>query len=152
MKFNFKNYKFLKFKNNLRANSIIYICNTKTKKNFIKTMQYYNGLNFHCHKINNSLVKSCLRNSTYLNYINMFSGLTLLAELNNYEKLNMTSDLKKLREEHIIIGLNINNKVYVINENINKLVRFNFVEDSKSLLHMFKTNLKSLKKFRNNVI
>ena len=150
MCFNFKSYQFLNFKKKLKTKSIIYICNTKNKPNFIEEMQYNKNLNFYFYKINNSLIKKCLKKSILLNYSNMFTSTIIIAELNNFN--NFKKNFKKLNENNIIVGLNINNKIYVYDEKINKLVLLNFKKDQKNFLNLLKINLKNLKKFRNNVI
>ena len=150
MCFNFKSYKFINFKKKLKNKSIIYICNTKTKSNFIKEMQYNKSLNFNFYKLNNSLIKKCLEKSIFLNYSNLFSSSTVIAELKSLNDLK--KNLKKLNENNIIISLNINNKIYVNEKKINKLILLNFKKDQKNFLNILKISLKKLKKFRNNVI
>lgn len=150
MCFNFKSYQFLNFKKKLKNKSIVYICNTKNKSNFIKEMQYNKNLNFYFSKINNSLIKKCLEKSIFLNYLNLFTSSIVIVELNNFNDLK--KNLKKLKENNIIISLNINNKIYIYDSKINKLVLLNFKKDQKNFLNILKINLKNLKKFRNNVI
>ena len=144
MCFKFKTYKFLNFKKKLKEKSIIYICNTKNKSNFIKEMQHNKKLNFILYKINNSIIKKCLENSSLSNYSNLFTSSVLLAELTKSD--NFKKNLKNLNKNSIIIGLNINNKIYIYDNKINDLITLSFKNDHKNLLKLLKINLKSLKK------
>ena len=150
MCFKFKTYKFLNFKKKLKEKSIIYICNTKNKSNFIKEMQHNKKLNFIFYKINNSIIKKCLENSSLSNYSNLFTSSILMAELTEFN--NLKENLKNLNKNNIIIGLNINNKIYIYDNKIINLIMLNFKNDHKNFLKVLKLNLKNVKKFRNNVI
>ena len=146
MNFNFKTYKFLNLKKKIKKKSIIYICNTKNKSSFIKEMQHNKNLNCYFYKINNSIIKKCLEKSIFSNFSNIISSNTLIIELKKIKKL------KEIKRNNIIIGLNLNNKIYIYDNKIMKLILLNFKNDQKNLLKTFKTNLKILKKLRNNVI
>ena len=149
MKFTLENYKFLKIKNYLRDNSILYIYNVKTKKKFIKDMQFYNKLNVNCYKISNSLMKLNLKDSTYTNYNCLVSGLINIIKINN----NTDNNLLKLNSNGILLGIKLNNKLYLkkIYNNQSSL-KFDYKKDSTNLLQILRKNLKKVKTFRNNVI
>ena len=149
MSFDSNNYKLLNFKKNIRESSIAYVCNTKTKKNFVIHMQYHELSNFDCHKIDNSVVGKCLKSSTHANYRHLFSGLVSLAKPKNTK--TMTKDLKKLSEGHLLLGLNVNNKIYTLNDKVTETMLGCFERDHKGVLKLFKISQKNLKKFRNNV-
>ena len=65
-------------------------------------MQYNKSLNFNFYKLNNSLIKKCLEKSIFLNYSNLFSSSTVIAELKSLNDLK--KNLKKLNENNIIIS------------------------------------------------
>ena len=147
MNFNLKTFKFLKLKKKLKKNSIIYICNTKNKSNFIKEMQYKHSLNLNIYKINNSITKKCLKNSIFCNHLFLFSSFIILAEIEN-DSVN----LNKLNQNNLIISAIINNKIYKYDKKLFDFISLNYEKDQKNLFKLFKNNLKSLKKIRNNVI
>lgn len=143
MKSNFKNFKVENFKKKFRKNSVLYICNIKTGNNFINDMQYYQNFNFDCHKISNIIAKKCLENSSYINYVALFSGLTALTKFNNHA--GITKNIKELNKKHILLGLNVNNKIYMFDKKLVKNLLLNFDKDYKKFLTNFLSNFRFFK-------
>ena len=147
MNFNLKTFKFLKLKKKFKKNSIIYICNTKNKSNFIKEMQYKHDLNLGFYKVNNSITKKCLKNSIFHNHLFLFSSFIMLAEVKN-----SCINLDKIHKNNLITSTVINNKIYGYDEKLFSIISLNYENDQKNLLKVFKNSLKTFKKIRNNVI
>ena len=144
MKSEFKDFKIEIFKEKLKKDSVIYICNAKANKSFISDMQYYTNFDFDCHKVTNIVTRKCLLTSSYINYTALFSGLITLAEFKN--STDITKNYKELNKKHILLSININNKIYTSNEKMIKNLLLNFKSDSRGFLTYFSTNVKNFKK------
>ena len=123
MKLILKDYKFSKLKGYLKKNSILFIYNSKIKKQFIQNIQKFKKINVKCYYVSNSLMKKCLSNSIYSNYTFLVSGLVL------FQEITEKSNLKKLNKQDILLGIKLNYKNEITN-----------------LLKTFKQSTKILKK------
>ena len=142
MKHILKDYKFSKLKGYLKKNSILFIYNSKIKKQFIQSIQKSKKTNVKCYYVSNSLMKKCLSNSIYSNYTFLVSGLVSLHEIT--EK----SNLKKLNKQDILLGVKLNNKIYIsTNLTLQKNIKLNYKNEITNLLKTFKQSTKILKKF-----
>lgn len=115
----------------------------KTDTNFINEMQYYNNFAFDCHKVSNIITKKCLENSSYINYLTLFLGLIALTEFKS--STDTTKNMKKLNEKHILLGLNVNNKIYTSDKKLVKNLLLNFDKDYNKFLTNFLSNFKFFK-------
>lgn len=142
MKLILKNYKFSKLKGYFKKNSILFIYNSKIKKQFIQKMQKFQKTDVNCYYVSNSLMKKCLNNSIYSNYIFLISGLVLLKEI------TVKTKITELDKQDIIIGIKINNKIYIVtNSLLKKNKKLNYKNEVINLLKTFKQSTKILKKF-----
>ena len=106
-------------------------------------MQYYNNFDFDCHKVSNIITKKCLENSSYINYVTLFLGLIALTEFKN--STDATKNIKELNKKQILLGLNVNNKIYTFNKRLVKNLLLNFDKDYKKILTNFLSNFKFFK-------
>lgn len=142
MKLILKSYKLSKLKNYFKDNSVILIYNIKTKKEFIDNMQHFKKSNFSSYSVSNSLIKKCLKNSIYLNYISLISSLIILIRIKN------NSNLTKFNKQNLLLGIKINNKIYSVNNNIfdKKNLAFNYKQEVTNLVKIFKQSTQFVKK------
>lgn len=142
MKLILKNYKFSKLKGYFKKNSILFIYNSKIKKQFIRRMQKFQKTNVNCYYVSNSLMKKCLNNSIYSNYMFLISGLVLLKEI------TVKTKLTELDKQDIIIGIKLNNKIYIAtNSTLKRNKELNYKNEVINLLKTFKQSTKILKNF-----
>lgn len=142
MKLILKNYKFSKLKGYFKKNSILFIYNSKIKKQFIRRMQKFQKTNVNCYYVSNSLMKKCLNNSIYSNYMFLISGLVLLKEI------TVKTKLTELDKQDIIIGIKLNNKIYIAtNSTLKRNKALNYKNEVINLLKTFKQSTKILKNF-----
>lgn len=140
MKLILKNYKFSKLKGYLKKNSILFIYNSKIKKQFIQNIQKSKKINVKSYYVSNSLMKKCLSNSIYSNYTFLISGLVL------FQEITEKSNLKKLNKQDILLGIKLNNKIYIVtNPIIQKNIKLNYKNEITNLLKTFKQSTKILK-------
>ena len=141
MKLILKNYKFSKLKGYFKKNSILFIYNSKIKKQFIQNMQKFQKTNVNCYYVSNSLMKKCLSNSIYSNYTFLISGLILLKEI------SIKTKLTELGKQDIIVGIKLNNKIYIVTNSIlQKNIKLNYKNQVINLLKTFKQSTKIVKK------
>ena len=142
MKLILKDYKFSKLKGYLKKNSILFIYNSKIKKQFIQNIQKFKKNNVKSYYVSNSLMKKCLSNSIYYNYTFLVSGLVL------FQEITEKSNLKKLNKQDILLGIKLNNKIYIAtNPILQKNIKLNYKNEITNLLNTFKKSTKLLKSF-----
>lgn len=140
MKLILKDYKFSKLKGYLKKNSILFIYNSKTKKQFIQNRQHFQRINVQCHYISNSLMKKCLSNSIYSNYTFLISGLVLL------KNISIKTKLIEMNKQDILLGIKLNNKIHIVTNSIlQKNIKLNYQNQVINLLKTLKELTKTVK-------
>ena len=95
-------------------------------------MQYYDRFDCDCNQISNIVTQKCLGNSSYVNYLAIFSNLIMLAEFRN--STSIIKNVEELNKEHILLGINVNNKIYIFDEGMMKNLFLSFDKDCENFL------------------
>ena len=156
MDYNLKKYKVLKFKNYLKNCSFLLIFHSSkiSSKDYIKIEQTFKKLKLKNYKILNGISSKTLKNSIYIKYYNLISGLMLFIKPSfkstSIKLIELKKDLKFL-----LLTVKLNNKMYSVSQ-INSIKEFSYkknIFDLYKLLAKTKKNSYVLKKInRNNVI
>ena len=150
MKLEKNNYKILKTKKYIKNNSLFFIFNGHVNtKNLTLAQQNFLKLNLNSHKIYNSLTKTILKNSIYINYSFMVRGSMIFVTLVN-KKINLKmKNLIDYNKTFKLICLKLNHKIYSFLQ-IKNITNLNFKKNififCNTIKRSIKTSIYKLKK------
>ena len=134
MKFEFRNYQYLKIKNYLKINKFfIFLNSSKIKtKNWIEAEQSLHKLKLNYNKSYTKITRYLIKNSIFYSSLTLISGMVILTNLTKIN--NSIKPIRNIPEIFSLLIIKLNNKIYNIeqlknleftnyNMNINKLRR-----------------------------
>ena len=144
MKFTVKTYKLTKIKNYFKTSNLLFLPNTITQRNNIKTAQELKKLNIIWYRLYNTLTKRILKNSIHCNYQPLINSLTMSVIPQKYEDINAREN-KRIT----ILSVKLNNKIYLIDQ-IQLTIKFDYKYDYLNTVKTLKFALKQIKLFNIN--
>jgi len=118
MKLGFENYKFIKVRNLIKKNKLLFYFNTvnQNSDDNIKTEQNLKKINFQCRKVYNKIFKKTIDQSTY-GAINLVVKTVTSISFSTAKTLNkkvLIIDLKSILFD--LLAVTLNNKIYQASE------------------------------------
>ena len=142
MKLKIKNYKHLKIKNYFKNYKFFLIYNGTSSKSFALKNQKLQKLNLTSYKISNNIAKKVLNRSIYKNFKPIINSLVIFLKSRNNYSNNTFNQLQEIDNSFKLVGLKINNKIYIKSFLSIILKKFNYNETVLTLLILLKTCLK----------
>jgi hypothetical protein len=141
VKFTVKTYKHLTLKTYFKKFRFFFLYNTIIQKNNFKITQELKKLELKYCKLYNTLTVLIMQNSIYRNYTSLINGLIMIVLPTISMNINT---LVQFKDIITLVGLKINNKLYSSNQ-INFIVKFEYIKDSLNLIKTVKLSLRILK-------
>ena len=139
MELNLKEFKYSKFKNELKANQLLLIFNVAYAKNEIKVKQIFGDLNLRLITIVNNISRFILANSIYFNYRSLINSFMIMAVV--IKSLDL-KELTKICDEIYLLGVKLQGKFYTKNQLQNIVTTIHFIKNIKFLIQNFKFYIK----------
>ena len=139
MELNLKEFKYSKFKNELKANQLLLIFNVAYAKNEINVKQIFGDLNLRLITIVNNISRFILANSIYFNYRSLINSFMIMAVV--IKSLDL-KELTKICDEIYLLGVKLQGKFYTKNQLQNIVTTIHFIKNIKFLIQNFKFYIK----------
>ena len=139
MELNLKEFKYSKFKNELKANQLLLIFNVAYAKNEINIKQIFGDLNLRLITIVNNISRFILANSIYFNYRSLINSFMIMAVV--IKSLDL-KELTKICDEIYLLGVKLQGKFYTKNQLQNIVTTIHFIKNIKFLIQNFKFYIK----------
>ena len=140
MELNLKEFKYLKFKNELKANQLLLIFNVASTKDGTNIKQIFKSFNLKLFTIVNKISRLILANSIYFNYRFLINNFTMVVVI--VKSLDL-KELIKISDKIYLLGIKLQRKFYTRNQLQNRVTTLNFIRSIKFLIQNFKFCIKN---------